>query len=646
MTWNIAPECISTVFLCIIWIYSRKGNLIPNLKNRLFQVSFMTTFCAMTTNILSTILIYWLSQETLLITWIVTNIYFAATPLMGVVYFYYTLANIYDNTKKLKLAFIISGIPSILYILLVATNPITKLLFDITVENGYVQGSLISVTYIVFYIYCVVSVILVAFQGKRVAPVVRAILICFPAIAGLVIVIQFIQPNIILSGSAATCAILIIYLYLQNKQISIDYLTHIPNRHEFLKMLEVYLRRKYSFSIIVISLREFKNINDIHGQQSGDNLLSALSGYLRKEFGLREGELYRYSGDEFAMLLKDGSEAVLKPIVERILERMAHAWEVPGCKTLLLASLGIVNYPKTSDDMAGLLNGLEYAVSIAKADNENYGVCYCTPGLLDASKRRHIIVEELEEQLEADGFEIHYQPIYSVEGSSFIKAEALLRMPSKRLERVFPDEFIPIAEESGLIIDITYLVLNKVCRFIRRLENDGIELESINVNFSAVQFSQRDLIPRMLQIMNDNGVAYSKIKVEITESALAENTEAVSTCLHQLSEYGVKMGLDDFGTGYSNLISVLALPIDTVKLDKSVVWSAEKNERCSIALQNFARAFRELGMTVLAEGVETEAQQRLVVDAGCTLIQGFLYARPMPEEKFVEFLKEKQGGVS
>ena len=646
MSWNIAPECISSVFLCIIWIYSRKGNVIPNLQNQLFQASFLTTFCAMFTNILSTILIYTLRPETLVLTWLVTLVYFIATPLMGMVYFFYTAANIFESSPKLKRYTLFASIPGVLYTVMVLLNPFTKHLFDISLTDGYRRGPLLLVTYGIFYLYCLACVFLVVFQGKRVAPAIRAILFIFPSIAGVVIIIQLLFPSIILSGSAATCALLLIYLYLQNKQIAIDYLTHLPNRREFLKMQELYIRKKEPFSMLVLSLREFKTVNDTYGQHQGDALLTALSVFLRKHLCLREGEVYRYSGDEFALLLKGTDTAALTDLVLGLHRRMARAWEVPGCTCLLSAAIGIASYPDTAEESRSLINGLEYAVAQAKQDPDTYKVCFCTPELLEKAQRRHIIAEQLEQCLKTDSFELHYQPIFSVETQRFIKAEALLRMRCPQLGPVSPAEFIPVAEESGLIIHITYLVLDRVCRFMRALMDEGLELESINVNFSALQFTQKDLLSRVLEIMLQNDVPCSKIKVELTESTLAENAETIATFLCQLNEAGIRIGLDDFGTGYSNLISVLDLPISTVKLDKSLVWSAAKDRRCFIALQNFSRAFRELGMTVLAEGVETEEQSRLVVDAGCTLIQGFLYAKPLPEEDFRAFLRAQQAATS
>ena len=642
MSWNMAPEAISTVVLCIIWVYSRKGNLIPSLKNRLFQASFLTTFGAMTSNILSTLLIYTLSPQTLVLTWLVNLFYFLSTPLMGMAYYSYVLANIYEGEAPIGRYFLFSSIPGLAYVVMVLLNPFSKAIFDISLENGYTQGPWISVTYIIFYVYCVACVVLVALKGKRVAPSIRRILFTFPLIAALVIVIQLIYPHIVLSGSAATCALLLIYLYLQNKQIGIDYLTHLPNRPEFMKMMELYLRHKYTFTVVVFSLREFKTVNDSYGQHNGDRLLFEVSEYLRRESGLHEGEIFRYSGDEFALMIRDTAEPAVSALVERLHCRMAQPWTVEGCTCLLSAGLGLVICPMTSDRMDELINGLEYAVATAKRDTANRNICYCTPQLLERSQRRRHIAELLEQNLKTGGFELHYQPILDVENHSFVKAEALLRMSDPELGPISPAEFIPIAEESGLIIDITYLVLEKACRCIRRLLDHGIPLDGISVNFSALQFAQRDLLPRMLEIIARSDIPSSTLKIELTESILAENDQVVTAVINELHDLGIRIGLDDFGTGYSNLISVLGLPIDTVKLDKSLVWSAMKNERFAIAVQNFARAFRELDMTVLAEGVETEEQSRFVVESGCTLIQGFLYARPMPEAAFEAFLREQR----
>ena len=166
----------------------------------------------------------------------------------------------------------------------------------------------------------------------------------------------------------------------------------------------------------------------------------------------------------------------------------------------------------------------------------------------------------------------------------------------------------------------------------------GIYVGSIHVNFSALQFSQPNLSERVLEIIRSNGTPMSAIKIEFTESTLAESPQVVTDFTMKMKEHGIKMGLDDFGTGYSNIATVINIPFGTVKLDKSLVWVSMKNENSALAVKNLTRTFKELGMKVIAEGVETEAQRKLVVDFGVDQIQGFYYAKPMPEAEMEEFM--------
>ena len=244
----------------------------------------------------------------------------------------------------------------------------------------------------------------------------------------------------------------------------------------------------------------------------------------------------------------------------------------------------------------------------------------------------------LKEKIADRSFEMYYQPIYSVADGAFSYAESLMRIPNSPMGPIYPSEFIPIAEETGLIIDITYIMLEKVCRFINRLLEKGIPIQSIHVNFSAIQFSQTDLKEKVLEIIRENQTPMSAIKIEFTESTLAENTQVVSKFAVEMEKHGIKMGLDDFGTGYSNIASVINIPFGTVKLDKSLVWVSEKNKKSALAVKNLSHTFQELGMTVVAEGVETEEQRKLVVDFGIDQIQGFYYAKPMPEDQMEDFM--------
>lgn len=638
MVWNIAPECISTIVLSIIWIYSRKGNVAPSLKNKLFQLCFLVTFLAMTSNIISTLLLYDLNSFLLLPAWITNTIYFITTPLMGFVYSLYLIVNLYEDDEFPKKLFCCMFVPALLYVLLVCINPWTHGIYSISLDQGYQQGPLILVTYLIFYLYCFIGILMVVIKGRKLEKTVRAILFYFPLIAGLVIIAQLFAPSIILSGSAATIALLMIYLYMQNKQISIDYLTNLPNRQEFLNVLEICTKKRTQTTVLIVSLRDFKRINDVYGQHAGNKFLITLSEYLTKEFKLSNQQLFRYSGDEFAILLEHYTEDEVRIITTTIQQRMLSPWDVDVCSCLLYAAIGIVEYPSCADTLEQIINGIEFSVNLAKKDTSSHHVCYCTKEILHKIRRRQQVADILEECLKQHQFSVFYQPIYSLEHKAFTGAEALLRIPNSPLGPIYPNEFIPIAEESGLIIDMTYMVLDEVCHLLQHMKETEIPIENINVNFSTLQFIQPDLMDHVIQILKEHDIKGPMIKIEITESTLSENEDVMLSYVNSMKEFGIKFGLDDFGTGYSNTSSVLKIPFDTIKLDKSLVWGAMDNQHSAMVVRNLSRTFKDLGFTVLAEGVETQEQSQFVEDCGCTYIQGFLYAKPMNKEDFLQFM--------
>lgn len=637
MVWNISSECVSAVMLCIIWVYSRKGSPLPTLKNRLFQACFLVTFCAMTSNILSTQMLYHYQALPRALTWLVTTVYFVTTPLMGLVYYCYAASVLYEHRENVGRLMAWSAVPAAAYLLLVLSNPFTKAVFDVVPGTGYVRGPLIIVTYLVFYLYCAACLVLTLLRGGQTDPAVRRILAIFPMVAVGVIVVQQLFPAYILSGSAATCALLLLYLYLQNKQISIDYLTGLPNRQEFLKLLDLRLqkRRDEPFAVMVLSLKNFKSVNNNFGQQSGDLFLQEIVKYLRE--AVAPCPLYRYSGDQFAVLLERGDGERTRRLVLSVLERMARPWSAGGYSCVIPGVVGVVTYPESAARREDLISSIEYAVARAKQDRtRNYS--YCTPEMLGALRRRNEIAEILKQSLETGRFQVYYQPILSVETGRFTLAESLLRMNDTPLGPLYPNEFIPIAEETGLIVEITYLVLERVCAFLRRMMDEGRELDGISVNFSAIQFAQPDVRQRIEAIVQAHGVPYSKLKIEITESVVAENYDQLNSFIEDMHERGIRFGLDDFGTGYSNVSSVFGLALDTIKVDKSLVDVSMTDRKYAMAVRQFVRVFKEFGMSVLAEGVETGAQRDFVVDCGCDMIQGFLYARPMPEEQAEGYL--------
>lgn len=600
----------------------------------------MVTFSAMLTNIVSTVMIYGYKEIPLWMTWTVTTVYYILTPLMGLVYFLYVMSVIYDRNPIKRWQVGIGLIPGMAYILMVLFNPAGKFLFDINPVQGYTRGNLVFLTYLIFYAYCLASMVVTMKSRKLIDPKIYRILSAFPVLAVLVIIVQQIFPDIILSGSAATCALLIIYLHLQNRQITMDYLTGVPNRRDLLNMLDLRIRRypDQPFTLLVVSIRDFRQINNACGQQKGDEFLKAICRYLCSL--VQEDKVYRFSGDEFAILFTEESDQKIQNYITEILLRMEQPWRVEPYHFQISIVMGVVRKQEVGDNLEHVIDSIEYAVRQAKLGKCGK-ICHCDKEMLEKLERRQQIIQILKDKMEDKSFEMFYQPIYSVDTGTFLYLESLMRINHSPIGPIYPSEFIPIAEETGMISQITYIILDKVCKFINRLLKEHIPICAVHVNFSAIQFIQPRLPERVMEIIRGNGTPPSAVKIEFTESTLAENPDSVTNFALEMQKHKIVIGLDDFGTGYSNFEMVINIPFDTVKLDKGLVWAAMKNEKSASGVKNIIHAFKELGLTVIAEGVETEDQRRMVIDCGIDQIQGFYYSKPLPEEDAKEFLREK-----
>ncbi|MFR6099908.1 MAG: EAL domain-containing protein [Longibaculum sp.] len=262
--------------------------------------------------------------------------------------------------------------------------------------------------------------------------------------------------------------------------------------------------------------------------------------------------------------------------------------------------------------------------------------------MLGQLERKNQIIQILKEKLEDESFEMYYQPIYDLKTQQFIHLESLMRLNHTPLGSLSPAEFIPIAEETGLIIEITYVIIKKVCQFINELQKLGIKHKLIHINFSAIQFSQPDLSEKVLQIINQYHIPLSSIEIEFTESTLAKSSQVVNEFALEMMRHGIYLGLDDFGTGYSNLTTVINIPFKTVKLDKSLVYAAMESHQSSLAIQHISSAFQELGMNIIAEGIETVEQKDMMEKFQINQIQGYYYAKPMSDKDVEKFLLSYQ----
>lgn len=646
MGWNISAEVIAFIIVLIISVYSGKSHTLPSTKNRVFRVCLVTTLGAIGSNLASTIMIAYAPLELAPATWFVTMLYFILTPLLGTAYYYYAIAVISEARPIRRSLLIISAIPCLLYAGCVIANIATGCLFYLDEAGGYHQGPLIATTYFVFYFYCLVCFAVVVFTRAPIDRVIKRILAIFPLVAVMVIAVQQLFPSYLLSGSAAACSLLIIYLYLQNKRLSVDSLTNLSNQQEFRLMTSLLHEKQNAFTAIIISLSNFKFINDKFGHESGDEFLRDFSQYLEEQS--QGTHLYRYGGDEFVYIVDEVAQhkhtsrsgsLSSDALITKLQKRLEDAWNIADNPYMITTAIGVVSYPTIAKNPSDVVAALEYSTTQAKKLEANTP-CFCTADMMSAIHRRNVIADVLRGAVQQEKFVVHFQPIWWQEEQRFISAEALCRLTDDELGPIPPDVFIPIAEQTGLISDITRLVLEQSCDFISsfRTAHPDSAFRGVSVNFSPIQFIQIDLADTVLDIVSRYNIPASCLRIEITESALISNPEAVNTFMTQMHAHGVSFYLDDFGTGYSNLSSMLNLPFDVIKLDKSILRSASVDEGRFKLLCDLVSGFKAVGRLVLAEGVETEEQQNQLNEAQCDFRQGYLYSRPLPADEVVKVI--------
>jgi diguanylate cyclase (GGDEF)-like protein len=416
-----------------------------------------------------------------------------------------------------------------------------------------------------------------------------------------------------------------------------DPLTGLPNRallsDRFSQMIVLARRRGAPLGVLFIDLDDFKLVNDTQGHAAGDELLKEAA---RRLLGsVRQGDtVARISGDEFAVIVGDlarADDAAL--IAQKIIDRLGEAFSIRGKEVFVTASLGIATFPADGDNAETLLGAADAAMYRAKQAGRN-AFQFFTAEINQRTRARAQLGIELRRALERDEYTLAYQPKIDLATGKTIGAEALLRWHHPERGTVAPVEFIPVLEESGLIVPVGEWVLTRACRDLKAWQAAGQPVMPVAVNLSARQFRQQDLEARIRSIVDAAGIEPSLIELEITESQLMHDPEHASKVLRALGKAGLRVAIDDFGTGYSSLAYLTRFPLASLKIDRSFVAHALTDKADATIVRSIVEMAHTLGFTVVAEGVESGPQAEFLRDLGCEQAQGFLFARPMPAAAF------------
>ncbi len=432
----------------------------------------------------------------------------------------------------------------------------------------------------------------------------------------------------------------------------IDALTKIPNRMQFQHLLQRSIARarraEGSLCLFYVDIDHFKDINDTFGHMAGDTTLETVAERLRKS--LPENSIVgRLAGDEFAVIVNGlgptGSGVhETRRLAKKILAGLAEPFFVQGHEVFMTASMGIAYYPNDAPNVIDLIRNADAALYHSKKGGGNTS-SYYAPEMNEASVERLMTKSKLKRAFERDELFVHYQPKYNLKTGEVFGAEALVRWELPERGIVLPADFIPIAEETGLIIEIGEWVLDKVCEDFRIWQRSVSTPGRVSVNLSLRQLRQRNFIKHITAILRGHGVSPTSLELEITETTLMENPQRTIKLLDELYGLGLHLAIDDFGTGYSSLSALQQFPISTLKIDRSFVRNIVTNPDDATLVDTIIQMGRNLNLDVVAEGVEEEAQLNFLQTLGCNYVQGLLFGNPMSSDSYLELLLAQADGT-
>jgi len=426
-----------------------------------------------------------------------------------------------------------------------------------------------------------------------------------------------------------------------------DVLTGLPNRVGLAEHLEQVLARREAANgdcaLLLLGLDHFRHVNDTLGYAQGDRLLVAVASRIRAS--VPKGVFVaRLSGDEFVVVLEGQPPAAARELGELLLQAMTREFAIGQDRIQISASIGLMASAEPGQAAGAVMRHADLALHRAKQSGRNCMEVYDRS--VGAEFDRQMLLEsQLRVALERGELLLHYQPQWNVRSGALVGWEALLRWHSAELGKVAPGEFVPVAERSGLILAIGNWVLREACRQLRAWRDAGLAPGTMAVNLSARQFRQRDLVDMVGQVLRENDLPPSSLELEITESMLMDDLAAAAAVLGDLQKLGVNIAIDDFGTGYSSLGYLKAFPLHCLKIDRSFIADVPGDASDAAIVRTIIALADNLGLRVLAEGVETQAQLAFLREHRCAQMQGYLKAPPLPAEQCLVLLQAQREEV-
>lgn len=549
--------------------------------------------------------------------------------------FYKILEHVYDR-HCMQRAMTVLAVLNLLFLLLMLLNLKYGWVFQIDATGGYQRGVFNAAGYGVLLLEVLTGIICYV---KNSASVNRQVAKAIKTIVSMVLFLMVIQrlfPDVMINGILMSFTSMIFLIHFQSQKTGIDAVTGLGNRTRFLEEVSLRLGGEQKFQILLLTLKDFNLINRKYGYAWGDNLLYHVGDNL--EGWEHQSSVFRFSNVTFAVFCPYLNEEQARQNFTGLKARFMEEWVIGGETLRLSVRFTELIHREESWKPFQIMDYLEYLLHYGK-EQEQDEVSF-NEELERQFQKNAYLTQAMRTAIERENFQVWYQPIYCVAEGCFTSAEALVRMFTIGGEWIPPSDFIPLAEAAGMVEAINWIVLEKVCCFLGR--NKAIPIRSISVNMTSNQIVEPDFLTRLERLLAIHQLPKDKLRIEITERVMAKDSRALNKKMCQMWEEGYRFYLDDFGIGYSNFYSVMHLPFECVKLDKSLIDDLSIDQANAKMVQEITKVFHDIGQLVVAEGIETEKQSKLAASLGVDRIQGYHYAKPLPEKEFLAFICDQQ----
>ena len=643
---QIYQYAVAALFIeaIIIFFYFQKKSL-PTFQNIVFLIILSVIILATLVELQAGYMEDNIGTVSIRLLWFIECVYYTLNILFSMLFAVYNFSafDIYGKLKRPTLRILQTCLiaPLVFCLILIWLTPVFKdvkvLVFSIDAVNGYQRGNNIWFNFFctakAFYII-ILFIIVIIFRREITRSKVQ-IMVYYVLTTSATGLMQLFKQGLLTDAFGMAGATLVYFFFIQKPEELLDTVTGTLNQTALLRGLRYNLAARRSFSCIAIYVDDTMFIANTFGINQMNNFLMDVGQFLQHNFSY--ANVFSRQQGCFCIIVKDSDERKINEVISLLNQRFQKAWERDNVELKLYIRLCIINCPEDANTAEEILD----IVNMISTD-ERYRQSVVFANEIDLKyRRRSIYIEHaLRNGLTENRFDVFYQPIWSTAEQKLIGAEALIRLKDDHGHFISPEDFIPIAEKTGAILRIGEYVFESVCLNLSQIDVAEYGIKKIDINLSVAQCMQEILAEQILKIQSIYKVPTSIINLEITETAAAHTPEILLKNMQDLAAAGFELSLDDYGSGYSNMSYMLNLPFKMIKIDKYIVWAAFSDKRAEKALEATIRMIKSIGMTVLAEGVETPEQAEWLTNSGCDYLQGFYFSRPIPKKEFLEVMKK------